>query len=127
MRREMAHFSFAIRRASFIMRPSSSIIRLMEKQETHTKHPNYVGIFIILGVLTVVEVLVSQYLSESVRIPILLLLAAAKALLVALYYMHLKFDSRIFAFFFAMAIFLLAIPFALILLLVQTPLTGPTH
>ncbi len=96
-------------------------------QETHTKHPNYVGIFVILGVLTVVEVLVSQYLSESVRIPILLLLAAAKAVLVALYYMHLKFDSRIFAFFFAMAIFLLAIPFALILLLVQTPLTGPVH
>ncbi len=97
------------------------------KQETHTKHPNYVGVFVILGILTVTEVLVAQYLSESVRIPILLLLAAAKAVLVAAYYMLLKFDSRIFTFFFAMAIFLLAIPFALILLLVQTPLTGAAH
>ncbi len=94
--------------------------------KTHTKHPNYVGVFIILGVLTAIEIAVSQYLAESVRIPVLLLLAAAKAVLVALYYMHLKFDSRIFAFFFVMAIFLLAIPFALVLLLVQTPLTGAT-
>ncbi len=97
---------------------------LMQMQETHTKHPNYLGVFVILGILTVTEVIVAQTLAESIRIPILLLLAVAKGVLVALYYMHLKFDSRIFAFFFGMAIFLLAIPFVLILLLVKIPFTG---
>jgi cytochrome c oxidase subunit IV len=97
------------------------------KETTHPRHANYVLIFVILGVLTAVEVAASQLIAEPVRIPILLLLAGCKGALVALYYMHLQSDSRIFAFFFAAAIFVLAIPFALILLAVQTPLVGPPH
>ncbi len=97
------------------------------KEAAHPKHGNYVLIFIILGVLTAVEVAASQFIAEPVRIPILLFLAACKAALVALYYMHLKTDSRIFAFFFVAAIFVLAIPFALVLLAVQTPLVGTLH
>ncbi len=93
----------------------------------HVKHPNYVVIFIVLGVLTVLEVVVAQTIPGAIRVPILLLTAAAKGALVALYYMHLRFDSRIFAFFFAAAIFVLAVPFALILLSVQTPLVGIPH
>lgn len=88
-------------------------------QTTHSKHPNYVGVFIVLGVLTAVEVATSVYVPEPTRIPLLLLMAVAKGALVALYYMHLKFDSRIFAFFFAAAIFVLAIPFTLVLLAVS--------
>lgn len=87
-------------------------------QTSHTKHPNYVGVFIVLGILTIVEVATSMFVAEPTRIPLLLLMALAKGALVALYYMHLKFDSRIFAFFFAAAIFVLAIPFTLVLLLV---------
>ncbi len=90
-------------------------------EQTHTKHPNYLGVFIILGILTAIEVAAAVNIAESIRIPILLFLAACKAALVALYYMHLRFDSRLFAFFFAAAIFLLAIPFSIVLLLVQTP------
>jgi cytochrome c oxidase subunit IV len=88
-------------------------------QTAHTKHPNYVGVFLALGILTAIEVATSVYIPEPTRIPLLLLMAAIKGALVALYYMHLRFDSRIFAFFFGAAIFVLAIPFALILLLVS--------
>ncbi len=95
----------------------------MEKP-VHTKHPNYFAIFVGLGILTAIEVATSYTLAENVRIPILLFLALCKGALVALFYMHLRFDSRIFAFFFAAAIFVLAVPFALILLTIQTPLVG---
>lgn len=88
-------------------------------ENTHSKHPNYVGVFIVLGILTAVEVATSVYVQEPTRIPLLLIMAAAKGALVALYYMHLKFDSRIFSFFFGAAIFVLAIPFALVLLIVS--------
>ncbi len=89
-------------------------------QTTHTKHPNYVAVFVALGVLTAIEVAAAQIIKdERTRIPILLVLAACKGALVALYYMHLRFDSRIFSFFFGAAIFVLAIPFALVLLAVS--------
>lgn len=87
-------------------------------EKAHTKHPNYALVFGGLFVLTVIEIATSQLFAEPVRIPILLVLAAAKAFLVALYFMHLRFDSRIFSFFFGAAIFVLAIPFTLVLLVV---------
>lgn len=90
-----------------------------DTQETKHKHPNYLVVFVGLGILTAIEIALSQGLAESVRIPLLLGLAFIKALLVALFYMHLKNDSRLFAFFFAAAIFLLAIPFVLALLAMQ--------
>ncbi len=89
----------------------------MNMSETrHEKQANYLIVFIALGILTAIEIALTSLLQESVRIPILLLLAFVKAALVALFYMHLRSDSRLFAFFFVMAIFLLAIPFVLALL-----------
>src|SRR5919202_1574038 len=86
-------------------------------REEHGKHPNYVAVFLVLGVLTAIEIAASQFLIHSpAKVPMLLLLAAAKAALVALYFMHLRFDSRIFSFFFTAAIFVLAIPFAFIVM-----------
>ncbi len=88
--------------------------------ELETKHGNprqYFLVFAGLGVLTALEIVLAVNLSEAVRIPFLLGMALLKALLVALFYMHLKNDSRIYAFFFAGAIFLLAIPFVIGLLL----------
>jgi cytochrome c oxidase subunit IV len=64
-------------------------------KEPHAE-PNYMGVFLGLTVLTVVEVLVAfvSHLPKSVLIVALLGLAVWKALLVALYYMHLKFEPR---------------------------------
>ena len=58
--------------------------------------PNYMGVFVGLTVLTVAEVLVAfvSHLPKTMLIVILIGLALWKALLVALYYMHLKFEPR---------------------------------
>ena len=61
---------------------------------TH-KHPNYMGVFWWLLVLTLLEVGVI-YL-PVVRIVVVILLvtmAITKATMVALYFMHLKFETR---------------------------------
>lgn len=56
-------------------------------------HPNYIGIWVILFVLTVVEVGVAFIgLPKALTVAALLLLAVWKALLVALYYMHLRYE-----------------------------------
>jgi len=60
------------------------------------KHPNYIAIWIYLAVLTAVEVMVVilKILPRHLLIGTLLVLAVWKALLVALYFMHLKFEPK---------------------------------
>ena len=61
-----------------------------------TKHPNYILIWIYLAVLTGVELLVAllRFLPRRLLIGALIFLAIWKAMLVALYFMHLKFEPR---------------------------------
>jgi cytochrome c oxidase subunit 4 len=72
------------------------------QQASLQKHPNYLGVFWVLAALTAVEVAVT-YLPLP-RIPVLLPLALAKASLVAMYYMHLKFDQPIYRYIFLFGI-----------------------
>lgn len=59
------------------------------------KHPNYLAIFWILLTVTVLEVGYSFLkVPRSVLIGGLVALAGFKALLVALYFMHLKFERK---------------------------------
>jgi cytochrome c oxidase subunit 4 len=59
------------------------------------KHPNYMAIFWILLTVTVLEVGYSFLsVSRGILITGLVGLAAFKALLVALYFMHLKFERK---------------------------------
>ena len=64
-------------------------------ETTAHKHPNYILIFIYLAVLTAIEVGVAfvSHFSKTTLLVILLVLAIWKALLVALYFMHLKFEK----------------------------------
>lgn len=66
------------------------------QQAAAHKAPNYMLVWLYLFVLTVVEVLVAflSGLPEALLILILLALALWKAVLVALYYMHLKFEPK---------------------------------
>jgi cytochrome c oxidase subunit IV len=57
--------------------------------------PNYIGIWVALGVLTGIELGVAFLpWPKTTLILILVGLAIWKALLVALYYMHLRFERR---------------------------------
>ena len=57
------------------------------------QHPNYIGVWVVLAVLTAVEVAVAFLPWSKVALILILLgLAVWKALLVALYYMHLRFE-----------------------------------
>jgi len=69
--------------------------------KVHRK-PNYLGVFWVLAALTGLELGVT-YLPIP-RLPVLIPLALAKAALVAMYYMHLKFDRRIFSVIFGMGL-----------------------
>jgi cytochrome c oxidase subunit 4 len=61
----------------------------------HHPEPNYIGIFYWLAALTAVEVAVVYLpLTKFAIAVILVVLAFTKAALVALYFMHLKFERR---------------------------------
>lgn len=67
-----------------------------ESRPAHeAQHPNYMAIWAALFALTILEVGVAFVaLPKGQIIAALLILAVWKALLVALYYMHLKFEPR---------------------------------
>lgn len=82
-------------------------------EHTHHPSPNYFGVFIILSVITILELGVTwepvhQALPFTValQIPLLMILGIAKAAYIVLYYMHLKFDSRLYGATFLLGIFL---------------------
>jgi len=61
---------------------------------THS-HPNYMRIFWILLVLTIVEVAIAYAgLPKLLLVSLLVVVAVWKAALVALHFMHLKFERR---------------------------------
>ena len=87
---------------------------------THT-HPNYMGIFWVLLVLTVVEVALTFLgLPKLLLGSLLVILAVWKAALVAMYFMHLKFERRTLA-------VIAVVPFilCLFLILMLLPDIGP--
>ena len=65
-------------------------------QSTPHKAPNYYLIWVILAVLTLAEVGVAfiTAIPKQLLIIILILMALWKAALVAMYYMHLKFEPK---------------------------------
>jgi cytochrome c oxidase subunit IV len=69
-----------------------------DAHEAH--HPSdlaYVGIFAILVVITAAEVALSYSHIGRVFLPLLLILMGVKFLTVVSYFMHLKFDNRLFS------------------------------
>jgi cytochrome c oxidase subunit 4 len=86
-------------------------------EKTHgSTHPPYFAVFVILAVLTVVEIYASGIdLPQADIIAILMVFATAKAMLVALYYMHLKYESYALKMI-AFVPLVIAVMFALVLL-----------
>ncbi len=68
------------------------------RESAHPTPATYVTIAIILAVITIVEVaIVFIEALGAVLIPLLLVLSATKFAMVAMFFMHLKFDSRLFS------------------------------
>lgn len=86
------------------------------------KRPNYLFVFIALTVLTFIETLVSYIQQETIKFPTLIILSVIKVLLVLLYFMHLKFDSRVFSYLF-IAGCVLSIPLILVIMAVMPLIT----
>ena len=89
--------------------------------DEHADHPSdarYVGIAIILAVLTAVEVLASVYeeeLGDGLLIGSLMVMMVVKFFIVAAYFMHLKFDSPLFTKFFVAGLVLATIVYIIML------------
>lgn len=85
----------------------------------HRAHPTparYAIIALILAVITIVEVaIVYQDFMRDILIPALVILSVAKFVLVAMFFMHLRFDDRLFSVFFVTGI-LLATTLTIVLL-----------
>lgn len=82
----------------------------------HPRPGVYVAVALVLGVITLTEVGVFYFEgAKRFIIPILLALSAAKFVLVAGFYMHLKFDSVLFRRLFVGGIVLAAAIYAAVL------------
>jgi cytochrome c oxidase subunit 4 len=86
------------------------------------KRPNYLFIFIALAVFTLIETLVSYIQQAAIKVPTLIVLSVVKAVLVLLYFMHLKFDSKVFSYLF-IAGCILVIPLILVIVIVMPQIT----
>jgi len=86
---------------------------------TH-QQPNYAAVFWSLFFLTILEIIIAQVpLAKIIIVISLIFLAIIKAALVALFYMHLKFEKMIIYFIVAFPLFLAA--FLTILVLLDKP------
>jgi cytochrome c oxidase subunit 4 len=87
-------------------------------EERHPQAPTYIVVAIILTILTAFEIGVfyAPFL-QAVLVPLLIILAILKFILVAAFYMHLHFDSRVYSGIFLFPLTLAAlIVFSLMLL-----------
>jgi cytochrome c oxidase subunit 4 len=82
----------------------------------HPEPRQYVTIALVLAAITAVEVTV--YYISSVRdllVPMLLTMSVVKFVLVALWFMHLRFDSHVFRRFFMIGVVLALVVFGVLL------------
>ena len=85
-------------------------------ERAHPGPAEYIKIGLILAVITAVEVAV-YYIDalEDVLIPILIVLSALKFSMVVMWFMHLRFDNRLFSTFFVGGLMLVATLFVIVL------------
>jgi caa(3)-type oxidase subunit IV len=84
-----------------------------ERQKTR-RRPNYLLVFLALAVITGAEVAFVTFFPTLPRAPFLLTMSFTKVLLVVLYFMHLRTDSRWYALVFFLPFFLV-IPVLIVL------------
>ena len=100
--------------------------REQEELDHHPSPRKYVWIATILAIVTAVEVAI-YYIPALLDfiVPLLLAFAVIKFILVAGFFMHLKFDSRVFRRFFLIGIVLAIVIFGVVLWMFFTAMNGP--
>lgn len=94
-------------------------------EHAHPGAREYLGIAVVLTVITAVEVAVFYVPAlAGVLVPVLLVLSALKFALVVMWYMHLKFDHRLFSWLFVVPM-LLAVGVILALMALFGPSPAP--
>ena len=94
-----------------------------EAQHAHPTAKKYLGIAVILTIITVIEVAIFYIPSmHHLLPPILLTLSALKFALVAMFYMHLKFDHRLYSW-----VFVVPMCFATAIILAFIALFAASH
>ena len=76
-----------------------------QPQEGHARHPTfmqYVVVAIFLFVVTAIEFIIiyPEYRLGAATVPVLIILSAIKFAVVIMFYMHLKFDHKLFTYIF---------------------------
>lgn len=99
--------------------PQETHLDTPAEQEELAHHPTprtYVWVAVILAIVTAAEVGI-YYIEgiQSLLVPMLMIFAVIKFVLVALYFMHLKFDSRMFRNLFITGIILALAVFGVVL------------
>ena len=70
-------------------------VRRERDMTDHHKEPNYMGVFYLLAVLTVLEIgVIYLPIGKLIIGFMLVIMALVKAALVGMYFMHLKFEKR---------------------------------
>ncbi|HMO01674.1 MAG TPA: cytochrome C oxidase subunit IV family protein [Oligoflexia bacterium] len=72
-------------------------------------YPVYLKVFVSLLVLTVITVVISRFDFGEFNLVVAMLIASIKALLVALFFMHLKFENKIVWLYAGVPLFLLGV------------------
>ena len=99
--------------------PASPLAALVQnfwpaaRQEGHSHRMSYVGVFVALAVITAVEVLITVIDAGGATLELLVALSTAKVLLVVMFFMHLRYDSKWYS-----SIFIYAFPFAALVVIV---------
>ena len=88
----------------------------MEQQRAKNPTRVYVAVFVVLAVITGIEIFLSMPstgVARQLLTPVFIVLSLCKAALVAAFYMHLRDDSRFYTIIFVLPALLLAV-FALL-------------
>ena len=91
----------------------------VSEEETHQEHHDhvlsdvgYIKVALLLAVLTAVEVATYFWDFGVLEVPSLLILMVVKFQIVVSYFMHLKFDSKVFSYLFITGVILAMLVFA---------------
>ena len=100
--------------------------REQEELDHHPSPRKYVTIAVILAIVTAIEVAI-YYIPPLLDyiVPLLMAFAVVKFIFVAMYFMHLKFDSKVFRRFFLIGIVLAITIFGVVMALFFLSGNGP--